>query len=211
MKRFDTPRTFSTRRRRWIASFMSLASMPVLAFASGGTRTASGFSGSIASGPGGVASNGVASGSAGAAPRTAASPAILAFEPQTFTQILAAAGDRPLIVHLWGLTCAPCIEELPRWAEFVRSRSGADTAFIQVDPMPVDRVESMLLRAGLAHARHWSASARMDERWRYRIDPDWNGELPRNLLIADGQRRKAISGRVDFGELRSWLSRDVAG
>lgn len=179
MKLFDTPRTFSKQRRRSIASLMSLASMPVLAFASGGTRTAS--------------------------------LAILAFEPQTFTQILAAAGDRPLIVHLWGLTCAPCIEELPRWAEFVRSRSGADTAFIQVDPMPVDRVESMLRRAGLAHARHWSASARMDERWRYRIDPDWNGELPRNLLIAGGQRRKAISGRVDFGELRKWLSREVAG
>lgn len=199
MKRFDAPRTFSTQRRRSLASLVSLASMPVLTFTSEATAT------------GGVASDGIASSSAGAASRTVASPAILAFEPQTFSQIVAAAGDRPLIVHLWGLTCAPCIEELPRWGEFVRRRSGADTAFIQVDPMPVDRVESMLRRAGLGHARHWSASARMDERWRYRIDPDWNGELPRNLLVAGGQRRKAISGRVDFGELREWLAREVAG
>lgn len=199
MRLFDAPRTFSAQRRQSLASLVSLASVPVLAFASGGNAT------------GGVASDGIASSSAGTASRTTASPAILAFEPQSFTEIVAAAGNRPLVVHLWGLTCAPCIEELPRWGEFVRRRSEADTVFIQVDPMPVDRVASMLRRANLEHARHWSASGRLDERWRYRIDPDWNGELPRNLMIAGGQRRKAISGRVDFDELREWLARQAAG
>lgn len=194
MKLFDTPRTFSKQRRRSIAS---LASLPALAFASGGSSAASGVSESVVIGLSGVASS----------TSTPIGLRILAFEPQSFAEIVAAASDRPLVVHLWGLTCAPCIEELPRWGEFVRRRSETETVFIQIDPMPVDRVVSMLRRAGLEQARNWSASARLDERWRYRIDPDWNGELPRNLLIAGGQRRKSVSGRIDFRELREWLSR----
>ncbi|MBN9462604.1 MAG: TlpA family protein disulfide reductase [Burkholderiales bacterium] len=128
-----------------------------------------------------------------------------AFEPDTFRRIVAAGAGRPLVVHLWGLTCAPCIEELPRWSEFVRRHADANIVFVQVDPMPPERVAAVLRRAGLEHARNWSARAPVDERWRYRIDPDWAGELPRTLLIAADGRRAAISGQVGFERLRAWL------
>ncbi len=157
-----------------------LLSLPVLAFAAANARAATG------------------------------SAAALPFEPETFGQIVAAAAGRPLIVHLWGLTCAPCLEELPRWGAFVRRHPDVNAAFIQVDPMPFDRLAATLRRAKLEHARNWSARARVDERWRYRIDPDWAGELPRTVLIAGDGQRVAISGGVDFEALREWIGRQGA-
>lgn len=138
--------------------------------------------------------------------RPGPSPTLLPFEPETFGEIRIASAGRPLVVHLWGLTCAPCIEELPRWGEFVRRWPAANVAFVQVDPMPLERVAATLRRTGLAQARHWSARARVDERWRYRIDADWAGELPRTLLIARDGARTASSGHTDFHELRKWLT-----
>ncbi|HMN65339.1 MAG TPA: TlpA disulfide reductase family protein [Burkholderiaceae bacterium] len=170
------------------SSRRSLLSLPVLALAVAGARAAA------------------ASADAGDAASGRAVPP--SFEAGTFAKIVSAGAGRPLVVHFWGLTCAPCIEELPRWGTFVRREPGLNVAFIQVDPMPPDRVAAILRRAGLERARNWTARAPVDERWRYRIDPDWAGELPRTLLIAATGRRIASSGRVDFEHLRSWLGRD---
>src|SRR5260221_557708 len=53
-------------------------------------------------------------------------PAAAAAEPQPFERgswsaLREAHAGRPMVVHLWGLTCAPCLVELPRW-ETVRRR-----------------------------------------------------------------------------------------
>lgn len=125
--------------------------------------------------------------------------------PGSFREILASGAGRPVIVHLWGLTCAPCIVELPRWAAFVRRHPQVNVAFVQTDPMPPDRVAAVLRRAGLEGAQHWSAPAPLDEGTRYRIDADWAGVLPRTVLIgADGQR-SGVSGTVAFERVRAWL------
>ncbi|MCL4183565.1 MAG: TlpA family protein disulfide reductase [Burkholderiaceae bacterium] len=131
----------------------------------------------------------------------------LAFVPGSFREILASGAGRPVIVHLWGLTCAPCIVELPRWAAFVRGHPRANVAFVQTDPMPAQRVAAALRRAGLQGARHWSAPAPLDERARYEIDPDWAGELPRTVLIGVDGRRSGVSGAVAFERVRAWLAR----
>ena len=126
--------------------------------------------------------------------------------PGSFREILASGAGRPVIVHLWGLTCAPCIVELPRWAAFVRAHPRANVAFVQTDPMPAARVAAALRRAGHEGARHWTAPAPLDERARYEIDPDWAGELPRTVLIGADGRRNGVSGAVAFERVRAWLA-----
>lgn len=130
-----------------------------------------------------------------------------AFVPGSFDAILASAVGAPLIVHLWGLTCAPCIVELPRWAAFVRRHPQVNVVFVQTDPMPLDRVAAALRRAGLVGAQHWSAPAPLDEGARYRVDADWAGELPRTLLIGAHGQRSGVSGTVAFERVRAWLVR----
>lgn len=130
-----------------------------------------------------------------------------AFVPGSFGEILASSAGAPSIVHLWGLTCAPCIVELPRWAAFVRRHPQVNVSFVQTDPMPPDRVAAAVRRAGLGGARNWSAPAPLDESAHYRIDPDWAGELPRTVLIGADGKRSGISGAVSFERVLAWLAR----
>ena len=44
------------------------------------------------------------------------------FTRGTWPSLLAVHAGRPTIVHFWGLTCAPCVVELPRWGELLRDR-----------------------------------------------------------------------------------------
>ena len=44
----------------------------------------------------------------------------------TWQQIREAHAGRPLVVHFWGLTCAPCLAELPLWGRLFVERLGAD-------------------------------------------------------------------------------------
>ena len=128
------------------------------------------------------------------------------FDSQTWLRIASSIAGRPAIVHLWGLSCAPCIEELPRWGAFMRSRPGATVLFIEADVSPAARVSRVLSRAGLAGARHWVSTEPFDERMRYAIDPQWGAELPRTLLIAADGGRRAFSGSADFSMLQRWLA-----
>jgi thiol-disulfide isomerase/thioredoxin len=118
---------------------------------------------------------------------------------------------QPAIVHLWGLTCAPCIEELPRWSAFVAARPRAQVLFVQFDPMPETRVLATLRKAGLSGARHYTVQGFADERLRYEFDPDWGGELPRTLLIGTDRTARGHSGSVDFAQIRRWVDGQRGG
>ena len=41
--------------------------------------------------------------------------------------------DQALIVHFWGVTCAPCAKEMPQWGRFLSKNKNAKVIFIQVD------------------------------------------------------------------------------
>ncbi|MDE2402614.1 MAG: hypothetical protein KGL90_13210 [Burkholderiales bacterium] len=112
---------------------------------------------------------------------------------------------RPAIVHLWGLSCAPCVRELPRWATFVQQNPSAQMLFIQFEPASVQQVRAALRRVHLEGARHMMVGRFPDERLQFEVDPDWGGELPRTLLIAADGKRQAFSGTADFAKLKRWL------
>lgn len=116
----------------------------------------------------------------------------------------------PRIVHLWGLSCSPCLVELPRWGDFARRHPDWKLVFLQVDPAPAERVSAALRRAGLEQAENWTVAAPLDERARYRLDADWAGELPRTLMIAADAPPFAVSGHADFDAIRDWCARRCA-
>ncbi len=129
------------------------------------------------------------------------------FDASSMAQIIKAHRGKPFIVHAWGVTCAPCIVELPRWAALMRDVGRAHVVFVQVEAAPDDRVERLLTRAGLARAEHWVLSPEDSaEALRDQIDPQWQGELPHTVLMtAEGQR----AARLDHTEpaaLRAWLA-----
>lgn len=133
-------------------------------------------------------------------------------EPQALSRggwqaIRQAHAGRPMIVHLWGLTCAPCRVEMPEWGKLVRDNPGLNLITIHAERLPPDprAVRAMLEDAGLLSADNWMFDDDGLERLRYEIDPKWRGELPMTLLIGRDGTTTTITGPADLAAVRSWL------
>ena len=140
-----------------------------------------------------------------AAPASAAAE-LLPLEMNGWPALRRTLAGRRAIVHLWGLTCAPCIEELARWAAFIERHPQAAVVMIEVEPADPSRIVATLRRAGVGGGRHYVVQGFPDERWRYSVDPRWGGELPRTLLLPAAGPMRAFSGAADFAALQRWLA-----
>jgi thiol-disulfide isomerase/thioredoxin len=128
-----------------------------------------------------------------------------AFERDSYAQIRASHAGRPLVVHLWGMTCGPCLVELPQWGALLRKRPQLPLVLIQVDPSAPAARTQRLAAAGLARAENWSAASEFDEFLRASIDPAWPGDMPRTLLISPSGEVKTIRGAARLAEVERWL------
>jgi len=143
------------------------------------------------------------------APHAARAADPLPFGRGSWAALRAAHRGKPSVIHLWGLTCAPCLVEMPLWGKLVAERPDLRLVLVAADPVPQDpaRVSEMLARSGLGKAESWAFADRFYERLRYEIDPAWGGELPRTLLIDRDGRVTILPGVADLAEVRAWLDR----
>ena len=131
----------------------------------------------------------------------------LPFERGSWAKLLAAHSGQATVIHFWGLTCGPCLVELPNWSKLLAERSDLRLVLIDADPAPqsAEQVAAALDRAGLGKAENWTFTDRFYERLRYEIDPAWPGELPRTLMIARDGSVTVLPGVADLDNVRAWL------
>ncbi|MPZ34309.1 MAG: TlpA family protein disulfide reductase [Rhodospirillales bacterium] len=129
------------------------------------------------------------------------------FERGSWAKLREAHAGQPTVIHFWGLTCAPCLVELPHWGELQAERPDLRLVLIAADPLPQDpeRLSATLAKAGLDKTESWSFTDRFYERLRYGIDPAWAGELPRTVMIDRGGKVTVLPGVADLAEVRQWL------
>lgn len=127
------------------------------------------------------------------------------FTARSFAAIRAHHAHQPLVVHLWGVTCAPCLIELPKLAALQHKHPSMKLVLIQVDPVSVEAVEQVLRQVGLTHVEHWHVSGEFDEHLRYSIDKKWSGEIPRTLLVSRNGDVIRIQGAAEMGRIEEWL------
>lgn len=143
-----------------------------------------------------------------ALPAAAAEP----FQRGSWQAIRDAHAGRPLVVHLWSLTCAPCLVELPEWGKLVAERSGLALVLISTDsPDRAPRMASVLERAGLSGVQSWVFADSFTERLRFEIDRTWRGELPRTLLVAGDGSVEILKGAAGTRPVSAWLARQESG
>ena len=135
-----------------------------------------------------------------------------AADPQPFGRgswqsLLQAHAGRPLVVHFWSLTCAPCLAELPQWREITKG-SGVDFVLVTTDP-PEDKVkvERTLKRAGLDKVESWGFADSFVEKLRFEIDRSWRGELPITVLVSASGQQETLTGTVSRQDIQSWRDR----
>ena len=131
----------------------------------------------------------------------------LPFERGSWAKLRAAHAGQPTVIHFWGLTCGPCLVELPNWGKLLAERRDLKLVLLAADPVPqsIEQVGATLDRAGLGKAESWTFTDRFYERLRYEIDEAWAGELPRTLLIAADGSVTILPGVADLAKVRAWL------
>lgn len=131
----------------------------------------------------------------------------LSFTRGSWAKLRTAHAGQPTVIHFWGLTCGPCLVELPQWGKLKAARPDLRLVLVAADPLPQDpeRVSATLAKAGLGGAESWSFTDRFYERLRYEIDPAWAGELPRTVMISADGKVTVLPGVADLAEVRTWL------
>ncbi|ABP33896.1 TlpA family protein disulfide reductase [Polynucleobacter asymbioticus] len=111
-----------------------------------------------------------------------------------------------VIIHFWGVTCAPCAKEMPLWGKFLAQNKNANIVFIQVDDVSSESVIKMLNIANISSSASYTLATPFDDSLRYEIDPKWRGETPFTLLIDRNGKVIRKTGSLDFDKLKQWYS-----
>lgn len=129
------------------------------------------------------------------------------FERGSWAKLRAAHQGQPIVVHFWGITCGPCLVEMPHWGKLAAARKDMRLVLVAADPLPqrTEDVTAALDRAGLAGSESWAFTDRFSERLRYEIDPTWAGELPRTVLIDGKGGITVLAGVADLAKVNAWL------
>jgi hypothetical protein len=67
----------------------------------------------------------------------------------------------------------------------------------------------MLEKAGLWSAENWIFSDGFVERLRFEIDPTWQGDIPRTILISREGIIMTIEGSAEMKDLDNWSSQQL--
>ena len=140
------------------------------------------------------------------APASEAPPQLKPFGRGSWNDILRSHAGRPTIVHFWGVTCGPCKVELPLLGEFMKVHSAIDMVTVSADLVPdlPGATHSMLEKSGLQSAENWIFNDGFVERLRFEIDPGWQGDIPRTMLISREGAITSIEGSAEIADLEKW-------
>ncbi|OAF10782.1 TlpA family protein disulfide reductase [Bradyrhizobium neotropicale] len=135
-----------------------------------------------------------------------AQPALKPFERGTWQRVLRDHAGRPTLVHFWGVTCGPCKVELPLLGQFAKDHPDIDVITISADLVPnlPAAAQSMLDKAGLSSTENFIFSDGFVERLRFEIDPAWQGDIPRTMLISQNGTITTIEGSAEIADLEKW-------
>lgn len=149
----------------------------------------------------------IASASALGAPQ-----ALKPFERGTWQHVLKDHAGHPTLVHFWGVTCGPCKVELPVLGQFAKDHPGIDVVTISADLVPnlPAATQSMLDKAGLSSTENFLFSDGFVERLRFEIDPAWQGDIPRTMLIAPDGTITTIEGSAEIADLEKWSAQQLS-
>lgn len=116
--------------------------------------------------------------------------------------LLQTAHARPLVVEIWSLECSYCRDNIARIAQWRQSaKQQVDVVMVAMDgPEQAEMLNRALAplardsKIGLTRMPQYANAEAMPERLRAALDPGWQGELPRTIILRPDGKRHASSG-----------------
>jgi thiol-disulfide isomerase/thioredoxin len=141
-----------------------------------------------------------------------ASPALKPFERGTWQAVIKGHAGRPVLVHFWGVTCGPCKVELPLLGQFAKDHPDVDVVTVSADLVPnlPGATQAMLDKAGLSSTENFIFNDGFVERLRFEIDPAWQGDIPRTMLISREGTITTIEGSAEMTDLEKWSAQQLS-
>lgn len=133
------------------------------------------------------------------------------FERGSWQKLLRSHAGHPTLVHFWGVTCGPCKVERPELGKFMKQHPSVDVVTIDADLVPNSDAAamSMLKDAGLSSAENWMFNDSFAERLRYEVDPAWQGDIPRTILISGSGDMATVEESTEPATLTKWSDEQV--
>jgi len=129
------------------------------------------------------------------------------FSSESLDEITAAREGRPFLLLLWSVDCPPCLKELEEISQLYPRFAPDGLVLISTDSTDyADDAQQILTRYGLADAENWRFAGSFPERLRYRIDPNWYGELPRAYFYNARHERIGKSGALSRALLQQFIT-----
>jgi thiol-disulfide isomerase/thioredoxin len=142
-----------------------------------------------------------------AAPVTAMAQVAEPLRAGGMAQIRASFQGRPMLLHVWSLTCAPCLVEMPQWARRIRQNPGVAFVFVNTDGLGhAAAAARRLALSGVKPTRSLVYADDFVERLQYEIAPDWLGELPRTEWVSGNGKSGVKLGPVSDAEFNRYVS-----
>lgn len=130
----------------------------------------------------------------------------LIYKDNTFNQILQTSNNSYRIVHFWGISCAICVEDLPKWQKLARHIPYNQIVFIQVDPVPLSSVTKQIEKNSMTSYRNYTITHELSDKEYYDVSPNWQGETPFTVLIDPSGRKHEIFGPTDMQQIATWIA-----
>ncbi|HNP52644.1 MAG TPA: TlpA disulfide reductase family protein [Nitrosomonas nitrosa] len=126
------------------------------------------------------------------------------FTSGSYQQLLGNHADKPVMLAIWSITCASCMEKMPLLHALQKSRPDVNIVMLAVDDLADQaHVRAVLAEHGLADAENWIFADENVQRLRHEIDPAWFGELPRTYFLNGDHERHGVSGTLSYDDYQS--------
>ena len=129
------------------------------------------------------------------------------FSEESLKEITDARNGRPFLLVLWSIDCPPCLKELKHIGQLYSQFAPGSLVLVSTDSADyADEAQQVLAHNELTDAESWLFAGNFPERLRYRIDPNWYGELPRAYFYDAKHERVGRSGTLSLELLKQFIA-----
>lgn len=132
---------------------------------------------------------------------------IKTFDAQSLQTIESSYTKRAFLLIVWSIDCLPCRHELEMIREVKTEYPDFNLSILATESIEqINELQSVLKEHRLLEQDNWAFKHSNSASLKFKLDPDWYGELPRAYFYDSMHNRFPVSGALSKSQVISWFS-----